>query len=142
MDNNLDDQDRAMLAEYARILSTLPKSSAHILTTSPTYECVCGKHVPIEKLSFKDSGAVKFLNNVCTDCKSGNKHDRETARIICMRCKNVLMRIPPSKDPVTGFQFKANTTYHLPECILCHDGLKSANIIERTLWDRKLHDTR
>ena len=129
------------IIELADKLPPPPKLSEDVV--EPPYDtCVCGKKVLLssEVLEALDTGVFKTLNDVCTGCKNGKKIDSENARLVCSKCKRVLCRMEPHKDPTSGFVFKAGKTYHLESCALCNpspDG-KSApyKIIEVVLWNK------
>lgn len=110
------------------------RPSSKELITDPQETCLCGKKVPITSLEDLNTGVILTISNVCKDCRSGKKLDRETARIICVRCKRVVARISPGKDK-TGFSFEKNKSYHLTKCAFCEPGLTESPIIEKHVYD-------
>ena len=117
------------------VLASLPPLKPQPLIHKPQERCVCGKLVPITTLEELDTGVFKTLNDVCKGCTEGKKIDRGLARIVCARCKRVLLRIKPATDK-TGFEFKAGKTYHVSECSLCNPDISECPIIEKVLWDK------
>lgn len=98
-------------------------------------ECGCGKLKAIRNFSVKDSGVVRYLDNICEGCPRRAELE-EQVTIICAQCKKVAGRMDPAKDP-TGFEFKAGKTYHTHQCPFCNPGLTKFPIIEKLLYDRK-----
>lgn len=119
-----------------------PKKEEPVIE-KPETTCVCGKRVfeSPEVLHKLNTGIFTTLNDVCKGCAEGEKIDKETARIVCSRCKRVMLRITPSIDPVNKFEFKAGHTYHLDSCALCNPGPageeKEYKIIEALIWNKK-----
>lgn len=130
------DVDPEFLRDAARILSQMPPAKKLVLPPE-TQTCVCGKQVSLTKLSSLNTGVFLTLNDVCKGCKEGARFDQTHARLVCARCKRVIMRIPPSTDK-TGFKFEANKSYHVDGCPQCDLLSKKANftIIEKAMWNR------
>lgn len=119
-----------------RVLGSLPppkKAEPKILP--PEEVCACGKKVPIVNLEELDTGVFKIIGDVCKGCKAGHELDSKYARVVCCRCKRVVLRINPATDK-TGFTFIAGKTYHLSECSLCNPDIERCPIIEKVIWDR------
>lgn len=134
-----------LMDKFKDVLKQLPpvKIDKEKLDLNIPYEtCVCGKQVlaSAKNLEELDTGVFKTLNDVCRGCEAGKKIDRENARIVCGRCKRIICRMEPHKDPVSGFVYKAGKTYHLESCALCNpdpDGKQVPyKIIEVTLWNK------
>lgn len=115
-------------------LPPLPKQEVKILPPEET--CACGKVVPVSQLEMLDTGVFRTIGDVCKGCKHGHDLDKTTAKIVCARCKRVIVRVTPSRDK-TGFEFKAGKSYHLSECKLCTPEIERCPIIEKVIWDRK-----
>ena len=99
--------------------------------------CACGKSVPVTNLMQLNTGVVVMPNNVCKGCKEGIKLDRETARIVCLKCKRVICRVKPVKDK-QGFEFKAGKTYHMESCGFCNPGKENYMIVEKYIHSRNI----
>lgn len=126
------------LQKYAEIAHTLPPPPKLKLLEPDDY-CVCGKVVPIAKFPKLNTGVRIILNNVCPDCPNGKKLDKETARVVCCKCRRVVARLEPSVDPIDGFVIKAGMSLHIMECPNC-DGAnkdKECEIIEKIIWQKK-----
>lgn len=112
-----------------------------VVEEDPTETCICGKKVLAspDVLHSLNTGVFNILNDVCKGCEAGEKLDRENARIVCMRCKRVMLRMTPHVDPVTKFEFKAGKTYHLEGCALCDPDPngKEYKIVEVLMWKHK-----
>lgn len=124
------------IASVLRELQPPPELKDSLLD-GKNMRCVCDKIVPMQVLEVFDSGVCKILSNVCRDCKSGVKHDRETARIVCAQCRQVVMRLAPNTDK-TGFSYLANHTYHLERCGVCEPDLKESLLVEKKIHDKAL----
>lgn len=131
--------------EYGKIIEQLPPPPKVDTDTIniPFETCVCGKKILMthENLETLNTGVFTCLNDVCKGCTEGHKIDKKFARIVCAKCKRVICRIDPHKDPITKFEFVAGRSYHLAECALCtpsEDGqAKEYPIIEVKLWKQK-----
>ena len=103
----------------------------------PKDKCVCNKNVQVTEFPLLNTGVIVCCNNVCPGCKAGVKHDNETARIVCVRCKKVVARLKPSKDK-TGFRYVAGQTYHSDACPECKPNLTESQIVEKVIYMKKL----
>ena len=123
--------------DIARLLRELkpPQALRDSLLDGKNMKCVCNKVVPVQSLEIVDTGVCKVISNVCKDCRSAVKHDRETARIVCAQCRQVVMRLAPNTDK-SGFSYLANHTYHLEQCGVCAPGLKESLLVEKKIHDR------
>lgn len=120
------------------ILASMPPVVPQPIIETPKEKCACGKMVHVNSLEALDTGVFKTLNDVCVGCKDGKKIDKELARVVCARCKRVIIRLKPAKD-VTGFTFEAGRTYHVSECSLCNPSIQRCPIIEKVLWNKRRH---
>lgn len=133
MADKLTQQD---VTEMVQLLSTLPPAKPlPPVDNTPKETCVCGHTKLVTDLEMLNTGAFLMPNDICKGCKKGKEIDKAAARIVCARCKKVVMRLKPATDK-TGFTFLPGKTYHLTECKLCNPSIDSANIVEKTLWDR------
>lgn len=137
------DSDMSWLRDAAKLLASLPPAPAPV-TPPETQTCVCKKQVTIDKLAALNTGVFTTLSDVCKGCKEGEDYDKKHARLVCVKCKRVLMHIPPTTDK-TGFKFEANKTYHVNGCGQCaaidleegHTEKRAFMVIEKTVWNRK-----
>lgn len=97
-------------------------------------KCGCGKFRPIETMAIRDSGVLKYVDNVCPDCAG---QDKGMARIICAGCRTVVARMAPHKDK-NGFKVEAGKCYHVDQCPGCNPKLEKSMIIEKVIYARKL----
>lgn len=124
------------LKEAARILASLPPKERKIITPPKLQTCCCGKDVDLSKLDTLNTGVFLTHSDVCKGCKEGKRFDETHARLVCVKCKKVLMHIPPGVDK-SGFRFEANKSYHLEGCPQCDEsGRKNFTIIEKAMWNR------
>lgn len=127
------------LKQFAKVANNLPPPPTLDLLEPEDY-CACNKVVPIAKFVKLNTGVKIILNNVCNDCPNGKKLDKETARVVCCKCKRVVARLVPGVDPIDGFIVKPNTSLHVMECPNC-DGFsskgKECHIIEKVIWQKK-----
>lgn len=124
------------LKEAARILASLPPVKPKVITKPKLQTCCCGKEVSIDKLEPVNTGVFITHNDVCKGCKEGKRLDQTHARLVCAKCKKVLMHIPPGTDK-SGFSFEANKSYHLESCPQCDtSGKQNFTIIEKAMWNR------
>lgn len=115
-------------------LATLPPSTAKPVTLEFRETCACGKKVPVDKLEMLNTGVFIMPNDVCKGCKAGHKEDAEKARLVCVCCKRVIMRIPPCTDK-SGFTFLPGRTYFLEHCGNCNKTTERHRIIEKVAWN-------
>jgi hypothetical protein len=97
--------------------------------------CICNKRKLLTQMEIINSGVFHVVSNVCKDCRSGLKHDREMSRIVCCTCKSVVSRLSPGRD-LDGFVFAANASYHVDKCGVCTPGLSESPIIEKLIYQR------
>lgn len=121
-----------------QVLASLPPLQKQPIVNDLTETCACGKQVSVTALEELDTGVFKTLNDVCKDCPTGKKLDKEMARLVCAGCKRVITRIKPATDK-TGFKFLPGKTYHLSNCAFCNPGLGKYQIVEKVLWDMDNH---
>lgn len=132
----------AEVLEQAKDLFPEPEPKKPVIEP-PTETCICGKTVLAspDVLHALNTGVFTTLNDVCKGCAEGEKLDRENARLVCSRCKRVMLRMEPHVDPHTKFEFKAGKSYHLESCALCDPAPngegKEYKIIEVLLWKNK-----
>ncbi len=129
--------DPDFFREASRLLASLPPLEEKKIIIPQVQTCCCGKEVDLTKLDALNTGVFVTLSDVCKGCKEGKRFDQTHARLVCVKCKKVLMHIPPGVDK-TGFSFEANKSYHLEGCPQCNAASKRQNftIIEKALWNR------
>lgn len=93
--------------------------------------CACRKMVELHSLQIRDSGVIRYLDNVCDCCAD----KREMAAVICVRCKVVVMHLTPHTDK-KGFVYGKGKVYHTEACPGCKPGITSAPVIEKILFDK------
>lgn len=135
-------QDARRIAEMADALSRLDetggKKGLHIKLELPAITCVCGKTIKlIDSLETLNTGVVLTANNVCKGCREGKRYDLAHARIVCAKCKRVVQRIKPFKDPIDKFEYKAGRSYHTDGCPQCTGQDGTFKVIEKFLYRRK-----
>lgn len=127
--------------QLIQVLSQLPpapemdREKSLALLTTGKMTCRCGKLQPVQNLEHISTGVISIVSNVCKDCPSALKEDREMARIVCCSCKQIVARMAPHKTPV-GFVFERNRSYHVDKCGVCHPGLVESLILEELLFNR------
>ena len=82
----------------------------------------------------RDSGVAAYRDNVCFGCRT--KYCK-LAKIICVRCQEVVGHLEPATDPQDKFKFESNSVYHMCTCAKCCIDVESAEIVERILWRTK-----
>lgn len=124
------------MEELMRLMDALPPTKPpKVIPPNQLLECACGHKVHISSFDTINTGVFTCLNNVCRHCKTGQQMDREYARLVCVKCKKVLLRVKPAKDK-TGFSFVGGRTYHITSCPECHPEIENPIIIEKATWDR------
>jgi len=137
------DTERERAARYAagaiRALADLrpPVSATPPMFDETKIKCICGKWKDLRDMEIVDTGVIHAISNVCRGCRSAVRHDRGLARVICVTCKRVVMRLVPHVDQV-GFRYEANRSYHVDSCGFCTPGLKVSYVIEKLLHDRRM----
>lgn len=123
------------------VIANKKKSESEVKLYGPMDNCACGKKVPVTTFPMMHSGVVQFPNNICPGCKEAEKLDRETARIICVRCRKVVARLKPVKEK-NGFIYQAGRTYHSDACPECKPNLTESQIVEKVIYMRKTQTQR
>lgn len=100
--------------------------------------CACGKLKPVKDMPLRDSGVVKYLDNICDGCPH-QKSESKMAVIVCVGCRQVVARMDPFKDK-TGFEFKSGKVYHVDMCPTCGNVAEST-IIEKHIYHRRFSST-
>ncbi|MEG1542911.1 MAG: hypothetical protein RR382_00105 [Tannerellaceae bacterium] len=81
------------------------------------------------------------ISDVCKDCKHAEREDKLLARIVCAKCRRVVGRVTPLKDP-QGFVFEANKTYHVTGCGMCSNLPENTQlkvqIVEKLIYDNSI----
>ena len=97
--------------------------------------CACGKVKPTAQMQVFNTGVVHAVDNICRGCEH---LDKGLARIVCVRCRVVVARVSPHKDPI-GFRFDAGRTYHTESCPVCDPSVENNRtlIIEQFLYHRE-----
>lgn len=140
------DPETRRVMEMAHALDKLPVNNKpgglSVTLTPPTVKCVCGKMIPdITGLDSLNTGVILAVSDVCKNCKEGHKYDASKARLVCVKCKRVVMHINPCRDKIDGFEFKAGKSYHLEGCPQCTGKDGEYKIIEKFLYKKKLNLT-
>ena len=134
-----DDQEE-FLKEAAKIFTKLPPPKKKLETKITKESCVCGKMVDITDLEALNTGLFLTHSDVCKGCKEGHQVDQHSARVVCVKCKRVLMHIKPGVDK-TGFRIVAGKSYHVPKCPQCMSVFREKYdpkipLIEKVVWNR------
>ena len=96
--------------------------------------CACMKEKPVTQKGFHiyQTKYGPVLNNVCQGCE---RLWKDHPRIVCCRCKTVVLRMEPIKDPKTGFVFERGKDYHIDTCPVCNPGQERSVIIEKKAYE-------
>jgi len=124
-------------AEQRKPAKILLAEHADKIKSGSLKECACKKLVDSSKFPVLHTGAIQVRNNVCPGCKEGEKLDKELARFVCGKCKEVMMRVYQHVDRVTGFKLEAGKTYHTDQCSVCNPEIKEAKILEMIIYIKK-----
>lgn len=92
--------------------------------------CVCGKYVPVSSCSVAWSGFINYVVSLCPSCE---KDLADCARVVCPRCKVIVLLIKPYKDR-HGFEFKKGGVYHVQSCPVCVPGVSHSAIAEKIMF--------
>lgn len=120
------------IGEYLKILQQLPvpKWYLHERWDPTQIPCVCGKYLPIGQCRMAYSGYVNYVVALCEDHRK-DLHDY--ARVVCPRCKMLVLLIKPQRDK-HGFEFKRGHVYHVERCRFCAPQVDHAAIVEKKLF--------
>lgn len=121
--------------EWISALSSLPPPPLHDHLDPQKTACVCGKFVPIAKCKIGYTGYVNYVVALCPDCE---KNVAQYSRVVCPKCKTLVLLIKPHRDP-HGFQMFAGKHYHVEHCPGCRKGTDKAPIIEKLLFYKERH---
>jgi hypothetical protein len=92
----------------------------------------CKKVIFISDGSFFSTDRVTGVCDVtCRDCF---RDLRGTARLVCLVCRQVVLRLVPKKMP-TGFIIEAGKFYHTDKCPICAPDLTQSVILEMKAWE-------
>lgn len=135
----MNDNQEDFLREAAKIFTKLPPLKKIDLTITKE-SCICGKTVDITDLEALNTGLFLTHSDVCKGCKEGHRIDKNSARVVCVKCKRVLMHIKPGVDK-TGFRIVAGKSYHVPRCPQCMSIFREKHdpripLIEKVVWNR------
>lgn len=124
--------------ELGRLLEVLKKlpPPPRVPAAEDKILCLCGRERPLSIFPRIRTGVCVAVNNVCPECREGQREDAALAKLVCIGCKMVVGRIKPHKD-YTGFEFKAGVAYHTEACGVCTPGLVKSIILEKMIWNRK-----
>lgn len=92
--------------------------------------CVCGKYVLIQDCKVAWSGFTHYVVALCPDHL---KDLRDMSRVVCPRCKTLVMLLDPHEE-ANGFVFAKGGTYHVEACPICSPGLKKSAIAEKIIF--------
>jgi len=92
----------------------------------------CSADLPADKYSIVDTGYIKAFDGCCIDCKKGAGAEN-TCAVVCVQCKEVVIRLEPYKDD-DGFEFKKGYAYHVDTCPNCNSSLPSSMVVEKKLY--------
>lgn len=96
-------------------------------------KCVCGKYVPVVSCEVAWSG---YTNYVVALCQEHRKDLGDMARVVCPRCKSLVLLVSPHKDK-QGFEFKKGGVYHVEACPGCRPGLRDSAIVEKIVFYKR-----
>lgn len=122
------------LISYIDTLKGMPPPKPMRLVTAEDVnflKCMCGHRRRRSDMPRVSSGVVVFSDNVCRGCV---KKYAQLATVVCAKCKDVLGRVEPGRDPKDRFTFESGLVYHVLHCDLCTPGVGSTEVIERILW--------
>lgn len=123
-------------ASWIEALSKMPKLDPSVVHPSAMIACLCGKLVHTAECRTAYSGYVNYVVALCTDHAP---YLTQHTRLICPRCRQIVMFIPPHKDP-HGFVYERGATLHVERCPQCRpdlrlpDGGYRAPIVEKILF--------
>jgi hypothetical protein len=92
--------------------------------------CVCGKYMPVAECEVEFSGYVNYCVALCEEHR---KDLREYARIVCPRCKMLVLLVKPQKNK-HGFEFKKGGVYHVERCRFCAPEVNCAAVVEMKVF--------
>jgi ribosomal protein S27AE len=94
-------------------------------------QCVfCKKFAPMRFMPIINTGIVIAQEPLCPACVDTFK---EQSRIVCVKCKLVVLWVDPHKDN-TGFTFHRRKSYHIKECPTCAPGITQAQVLEKLVY--------
>ena len=92
----------------------------------------CNQDLEADKYSIVDTGYVKAFDGCCKICKEGAGAE-DTCAIVCVQCKEVVVRLEPYTDD-DGFKFQKGYAYHVDACPECNTNLPSSMVVEKKLY--------
>lgn len=121
------------VAEMVALIQSMPSAPVPAVADrfDPTkVPCVCGRYVPVAECSVAWSGFTNYLVALCPEHLQSL---RECSRVVCPRCKTIVLLLEPFKDK-HGFEFKKGAVYHVEACPICRPGLLKSAIVEKIVF--------
>lgn len=140
---NPSDHEHNQVAELINQLSKLPDAPTILpppaLDDLQLMTCACNKVKSAVEMPEIKGEFMTYRDNLCVGCEHMG---RGLVTVICLKCRRVLMRFEPVKDPATGFRYEAGKVYHCDSCPTCIPGLTDSNIVEKLVYEQALHRRR
>ena len=90
------------------------------------------KQIPVSEVRRINTGVLEAIDTTCKECL---KEVHDLSIVVCCRCKRVVSRFTPFRDPTNGFQFQKGKAYHVESCPRCEAGITESVIIEKYIHD-------
>lgn len=132
MENEIDPIEVRKLAELLGRMEKDRPAKKFMQAAEMTDKCMCGHLSHLRECLTLDTGVITVVSDVCRGCTSAIKQDKKMARVVCLGCRAVVLRISPHKHP-DGFEMKANTTYHIERCPVCSSDSSESLIVEKII---------
>jgi hypothetical protein len=81
-----------------------------------------------------NTGIVMAHEPLCFECRNTLK---DQARIVCVKCRVVVLWVDPNREATSGFEFKRRKSYHIQRCPVCAEGLEQAPVLEKVIYYRE-----
>lgn len=121
------------LERKAQILLESPPKLPEVVAPKDHVDCACQKkRIHVSEVQHHWTGICHASDTICRECqRMVTKH----ALVVCLGCKAVVARMPPSVLK-SGFRIEARKIYHTDACPNCKPGVTSSKIIEAELFHK------
>ena len=139
MSEELLSEEYQHIFQLLRKLRPPPTTGIKKIVDTAYQECAaCARQTYVGDFKVYDSGVLPMvLIPLCKYCQSSHK---DSARLVCYRCKTVIGWIDPHIDK-DKFVFEKKHSYHIQACPVCSPGLDKSDIIEKIIYLRQIKKT-
>jgi hypothetical protein len=126
----LNPREMEMVAKLVTVLRQLPPPPGRALVKPEEAKitCACHKQVCLSQVeTFSTNFVSQGTSNVCRGCTApeARNADQGKARLVCVGCGQLAVRVPPHLNKDVNRRFLAGQTYHILGCPACPAELRA-----------------